>query len=199
MKYLSLLSLFCCAISLGLNSAHAATQWQASSKLDMLTPNVNVNFKFYDLEAKSMYELFQKIRIVGPAGQAGNKAAGKASYSMNWQLNFEKNGAQCRVGDGAVDIEIDIVVPRWLNVDSQSEQSQAHWQTYLGGLLDHESGHKDIVLKAADKLIDYIKSSPVNKGCAQLQQQIDKAGYQFLAQAKAESDTYDQRMKLSFK
>ena len=127
MKYLSLLSLFCCAISIGAtSSAYAASDWQVSAKLADITPNVNVNFKFYDLEAQSMYELFQKIRIVGPADKAGDKGGDKATYSMNWQLAFEKSGAQCRVGDATVDIEIDIVVPRWLNVDSQSEQSQAH-------------------------------------------------------------------------
>ncbi|MCE2571633.1 DUF922 domain-containing protein [Motilimonas eburnea] len=199
MKSLSLLSMLCCALSLGANSAMAASDWQTSSKLDTLSPNVNVNFKFYDLEAQSMYELFQKIRIVGPAGQAGNKAAGKASYNMNWQLAFEQKGNQCRVGDAGVDIEIDIVVPRWLNVDEQSEKAQAQWQIYLGGLLDHESGHKDIVVNAAEQLIESIKVAPTNLNCAQLQQRVDKAGYRYLAKAKVESSDYDKKMKLSFK
>ncbi len=191
--------MLCCALSLGANSAMAASDWQTSSKLTTLSPNVNVNFKFYDLEAQSMYELFQKIRIVGPAGQAGNKAAGKASYNMNWQLALEQKGKQCRIGDAGVDIEIDIVVPRWLNVDEQSETSQSHWQTYLGGLLDHESGHKDIVVEAAEQLIADIKSAPTNLDCGQLQKRVDQAGYRYLARAKDESNVYDRKMKLSFK
>ncbi len=173
--------------------------WGISPKLDYLNPNVNVNFRFYDLEASGLMELFQKIRMVGPAGKPGNKAAAKASYKMNWQMAMEKTSSLCRIGDATVDIDIEIVVPRWLDVDEQSEKSQGHWQIYLGALLDHESGHKDIVVAAADKLITYIRFQSPTSSCSQLQKKVDQYGFRLLNDAKQKSVQYDRTARLRFK
>ncbi|RJG47704.1 DUF922 domain-containing protein [Motilimonas pumila] len=197
MKRLTLLSLLFCSLSLGLSNA-TANSWEPSPKLKQLAPNVNVNFRFYDIEAESLYELFQKVRLVGPAGQAGNKAAGKASYHMNWQLLFEKKTNMCRIGNATVDIDIEIVVPRWLNVDDQSEKSQQNWQIYLGALLDHETGHKDIVIDAADELIADIQQAAAKGSCDTIQKAIDKRGFNLLTKARKVSDEYDRKRKLTF-
>ena len=163
-----------------------------------VVPTANTEFNFYEVDAANIIELFSKIREIGPAGPAGNRAAAHAKYHIDWQVVTEQKGAQCQITDAEVLTKVEIIVPQWRNVDTLDAKSNEYWDKYLNALLAHEGGHKTIVAESAEKIASYINTLKPQKDCAQLLQLGNNFGQQQVAAARLRGDKYNQNTKLQF-
>lgn len=92
-----------------------------------------------------------------------------------------------------VNLETKIVMPKWVNYSSASEELKQQWDKYYNALLDHENGHKEFGLNAANEIDREIKKVNSKRSCTELENDINRIGDNIIARYNSIEKEYDRK------
>lgn len=170
-----------------------ATQpaWADSHYTDVkISPQTQVNMRFYDISASSGAALHEQLLQNAPHSSAGHRAVGKVTYQLDWQLDTSQLQSSCQLYSVKVTTKVEWVMPNWLQLSNLADNTQSSWNNFLGAMQEYEGRHKAIIQAAAKQIGSGIAGLPVEPNCQALKAAADEVGLQALEAARAQVKRY---------
>jgi predicted secreted Zn-dependent protease len=140
----------------------------------------------YVVTGSSHSQIADAIRIGAPAA-CGHGNAGFTRWVIRWAL-VPKDGRAHAV---SVTLEIETTLPRWIPLRSASAELHREWSEYLAGLEHHESGHRAIAVRAAERVRDALLRYREQPYDGALDERVRREVEAILDEAHAEDARYD--------
>ena len=113
---------------------------------------------------------------------------GRTNWYVSW--NFGLDGSSgCHVTWTKVHVLVDMYLPQWEEASGSAIEPQ--WNRYLTALIDHEGGHMQHGIDAANETASAISSLPPAATCDEMDTQANQAGQRVLAAFNQQDVAYD--------
>lgn len=114
----------------------------------------------YRVEGGSDRQLTEALRDGSPAG-----AHALTDFGLTLSYDLYEEAAGCRIDRIAVQLEIQMQLPRLADDVRASAERRARWRHAREGLNRHEHGHIDIALEHAERLLEALHDLPTSGDC----------------------------------
>ena len=153
----------------------------------------------YDISASTIPQLLQQILIHGPKS-SGDETWALLRSDINAEFHFRSDNKGCHLMTDSIAVLGEIVVPRWLNVETAPAKIQRWWGDFVSFLLDHESLHYQGIVQHASMLNNALDNLTPASDCNILRIEYLKLKHQMLnriAQADFQIDRQSKSKKLN--
>jgi predicted secreted Zn-dependent protease len=174
-------ALVACAV-LGLPAAHAD----------------DAEFVYYDLSGNSAKELRHQMNSMGPYGDDGKRADGRADWRVSWTTRYARSPVGCKFTEVETTVTGKIILPRWSAGENASSFLVKKWQNYMAALRLHEDGHYGHGIEAAEEIRALRESLGTAADCESLVKQFDAQVESILEKYRRADITYDAATKHGF-
>ncbi len=100
--------------------------------------NYTASLEFYDIEARSLKELKEQLKLKGPRDELGKERHARTIWTISWSWKGEW-GVDFQRASSSYSARV--ILPRWINRDSAKAKLQARWDRYFQALAEHELQH----------------------------------------------------------
>jgi len=154
-------------------------------------PNIQINYKFYDIYPVKPEELYQEMHQQSPIVRNGRKFVGLTNWRVNWKYSWQKAKEQCKIETIATDLQVTYTMPRIHTSQAVSPQLKQAFDRYYAELLQHERGHKDSGLFAAREIEQELLNMQFYEDCEQLSQAANYRAKQIIKKYNQRDRDYD--------
>lgn len=151
----------------------------------------------YAIRGLKSHALLQQMRELGPR-ELGRRHHAYTRFRLRWTHDpqpvspaVDSSQAGCRVGQPQIALFLLTVAPRWLDQAQAPASLQAVWDRFLAATQEHEEGHRNLCMRAAQSLLERLRSLQPAGDCLQLQKQAQKVAAQALSDLAARQRAYD--------
>lgn len=144
----------------------------------------------YTIAGANTAELHAQMDNLGPVVQ-GHRFNASTEYFVRWNIQYQQNEAGCKVTDARVMLFITQLLPEWQNYSSATPDAKRDWDVYFDRLKQHELGHVNHGLQAADEVEAMFSTLPVMASCAQLESAAKEKTDAIVEKYKKDDVDYD--------
>jgi predicted secreted Zn-dependent protease len=165
----------------------------ASSALARDSRIIHESFVYYDVSGTSIPEILQSLVTNRPASARGYLSLTTFYFEPAYKYIADKDAAGndiCRVFNGAVTIDIDILIPRHLTISQAPQEVQDKWNAFIAATRMHELHHAKDSIETGFKIPDALDAL-VAPDCDALQKAATVLNLDYLAQGQKLGDDYD--------
>ena len=160
-----------------------------SAQADVRT---DIRYSGYAVRGTTAQEIWSDIGRKGPHQlERGLYAQAEAEIRFGWEVQFSSGKGACRVKSALVKVDVNILLPNWVNQARGGEALRAAWKSYIAKVRHHEDHHKDIALAAADQIEAAILAAPAHRSCRSLERYIKAQTDSILEQERAQQARFD--------
>ncbi|HET6925106.1 MAG TPA: DUF922 domain-containing protein [Candidatus Saccharimonadales bacterium] len=147
---------------------------------------------YYKVYGTTVHQAAAETAACAPLAQGTREYTGYTAYTLNWRYTFTPTaGGSCAIGDAAVGLHIQTVVPDWADAQTAAVADQAAWRQFAQNLMNHEQGHGSLDRHFADELYAKLQTLSATD-CATLSTQAASIARQYVADVAAANTNYDQ-------
>jgi predicted secreted Zn-dependent protease len=158
-------------------------------------PEVTVEesvIRHYDVAGGTTAELSMAARRSGPVSPvSGSRVWGACTWKITWNYATGGGAGKCGLEKFSIRLSAILDLPRWTNRDAASADLRAEWDRFAAALRQHEDGHKDNGVRAANDLAGRLRALPPEKDCAALDARIRAVGERVIAEHRLADQAYD--------
>lgn len=133
----------------------------------------NVRYSGYAVRGINPADIWSDIVRRGPhQRERGLYAQAEAQVRFDWNANYASSREGCRVQAAVVSVDVNIVLPSWVDEGRASPALRTAWSRYIAEVRRHEERHKDIAVAAAREMERAIRAAPPQRSCADVQRYI---------------------------
>lgn len=110
------------------------------------------NYDFYDIEGSSIAELKQQMKQGGTKWSDGKVYAALTTWDIRYHYETVEKAGKFSLKSIVTDISVVYHLPNWTTVAVAAPELAGQWELYMEHLREHEYGHKDISVKAAEEI-----------------------------------------------
>jgi len=156
-----------------------------------LAPAVRETHEYYEINGWGEKELRDQMTRQGTAWSDGKKYDSITRWRVKWDYEYDRSAQSCSAATFQATAEITIRYPRWVRDDDASPETSNKWDVYLSGLVDHEKGHRDMVVEAVEDITHAVAQLPAAPTCAELDRKVRSLCHDRLAKLNDEAKEYD--------
>jgi predicted secreted Zn-dependent protease len=86
-------------------------------------------------------------------------------WTLRWGWATEARAAGCQIVSPRVHVDLTLTLPLWRPPPEPDPDLAAAWQRYTAALWEHELGHVDRAVGAADALLHQLRALPAGPDC----------------------------------
>lgn len=160
-------------------------------------PGVEVATRTYDVFGLTPFDI--RVDMNRARQAAGLPFDARTEWRVFWRFSLSSGwrGARrrCSVSGGSVRVEINYILPNWVDGDRAAPAVRGHWERYFTALIEHEDGHAEFGIAAAEDIRTMIERFPSMARCGQLREAINAGALEIIDNYAAEDDAYDKRTR----
>jgi predicted secreted Zn-dependent protease len=155
-------------------------------------------FAFFEINGTSVEELQRAKEVYGiPAFSFLDghpyKTWGTCSWRIKWNMDRSiKDDGQCHINKFRLKLGTTITMGKWANRAEGSPELQKKWDAFASSLKNHELGHKQNAIRAANEWSVELRKLPSEKDCATLDGKIKEGYARLQAKYKVLNNAWDQ-------
>lgn len=127
-------------------------------------PKVTTIEKSYVVEAKEKDSLLASVNKASPIRQDGEVFHAYTDTSVNWSYWWDKRKNFCKFNRVETSVEITYTFPR-LSKNTQNLEVKEIWDQFFPALVEHEKGHAQIAIDAAQEIERNLRNMPSFSNC----------------------------------
>ena len=97
-------------------------------------------------------------------------------WNVNWRFWWLESSDACKITRVATTLDVAYTLPKLEHSAAMPAALLERWENYYSALLDHEQGHKELGMKAANEIEQTISTMEPRTSCSQLERDANKLG-----------------------
>jgi len=151
-------------------------------------PLVEIEKRFYTVNANSIQQLPTALNKATPIKQAGKPYHAYTDSKIRWQFQWQSAESTCYIDTVTVEVKVVFTLPR---LSSKSPDVERLWDRWFPMLMQHENRHKDHALNIARMIEQAILDLPEFSRCSELETAANRAGNRLISQLQKTDEAYD--------
>lgn len=160
--------------------------------LKTLQPVVREKVEYYEIKGTCEADLQFQLKEKGCGWSDGKVYDSMTTWEFKWDYDYVRAPASCSVASFKVSVDIVFRYPKWMKDEFAPQTLIEKWDSYMQGLVTHESGHRDMAVAAAQELSSAVEALPPFPDCDQLDRMIRKLCRDHTEQLGREAEVYDE-------
>ncbi|OGU00226.1 MAG: hypothetical protein A2079_00385 [Geobacteraceae bacterium GWC2_48_7] len=152
---------------------------------------VNEKYKFYDVKGQSAAEIRKEMKLNGTKWNDGKVYAALTSWDIQYHYDVIFENGKYRIKSASTDIDVVINMPRWKPEQQATRELIEEWERYIRVLDEHETGHRDLAVKAAGEINEILAGLGDFSSKAELDREAKKQAQARLKRMKEIQVEYD--------
>ena len=157
----------------------------------VLAPAVREKHVLYEITGYGEKDLRDQMNRQGIAWSDGKKYDSVTSWHVTWDYEHERSLQSCSAETFQATAEITIRYPKWVRTDAAPQELADKWDGYLASLMEHEQGHRDMVVEAVEDLTRAVALLPAAPTCAELDRRVRSLCHERMAKLNDDAKEYD--------
>ncbi len=157
----------------------------------VLAPAVREKHVLYEITGYGEKDLRDQMNRQGIAWSDGKKYDSVTSWHVTWDYEHERSLQSCSAETFQATAEITIRYPKWVRTDAAPQELADKWDGYLASLIEHEQGHRDMVVEAVEDLTRAVALLPAAPTCAELDRRVRSLCHERMAKLNDDAKEYD--------
>jgi predicted secreted Zn-dependent protease len=117
---------------------------------------------------------------------------GQCRWWFEWDFKYAPGSTGgCRVAEFTITLNARMKLPKWVDANGADRELRDRWETFEKRLRQHEDGHKNNGVKAANDLARRLKTLGEYPDCAMLNGEIKKLGDRIWSEYALLDDAFD--------
>jgi len=130
----------------------------------------------YRIEGDSTRELWDQIHLLGTIDPSqGKRVAGYTHWHIAWGYTLRSDARGCHLEDVDVSVTTVITLPEWTNAERSDATLRSKWDNFIVKLREHEAGHRQNGLLAAQAVRKVIADAGPQTDCKVLDHEVEAA------------------------
>lgn len=156
-----------------------------------LPPVVHERTEYYEIKGNRETDLQCELREKGCGWSDGKVYDSMTTWEFKWDYDYVRSPSSCSVDSFKVSVQIVFRYPKWMKDESAPQALIDKWDSYMRGLVTHETGHRDMAVAAASQLAGEVEMLPPFADCADLDRAIRKLCREHTKRLGRDAGTYD--------
>lgn len=153
---------------------------------------VNEKYRFYDVKGQSAAEIRKEMSRNGTKWNDGRTYAALTSWDIRYRYDVISENGMYRISSASTDIDVVINMPRWKPEQQPLKELAEEWERYYRILDEHETGHRDLAVKAAGEINTILAGLGSFHSRAELDREAKKQAQEKLKQMNRIQVEYDE-------
>jgi len=145
----------------------------------------------YVVEGGALAEVRREMNAKGPLGSDGRRYSGYTAWYVSWNYRYRKYTGGCAIASVTTTVRVTITLPQWRNEGGADSTERQHWARYLAALEQHEHGHRQNGIDAANEIDLTIAAMPPHGSCDALGAAANAAGTRIIKKYNQRDLDYD--------
>jgi predicted secreted Zn-dependent protease len=137
-------------------------------------PELRLNNVFYTVTGDTVEALWADVLARTPVAKNGKKHVAYTRWEVNWRFWWQDNGENCDINKVNTQLDVTYTLPRLESAATTPENVAERWNRYYAALFEHEQGHKDLGLQAAQEIEQQISNMGARTDCAMLERDANR-------------------------
>jgi predicted secreted Zn-dependent protease len=157
-------------------------------------PTVSERTEEYAVAGTTADEIRINMNRLRPALKNGRRLDAFTDWQVRHEYRHSSTAEQCTLTSFTTTVDVVTTLPRWSGNRADTALAQ-RWDRYRRALEEHERGHAQIGIRAAEAIQSELSKVPPHATCADLQNVIESRAEAILQGAREEEADYDRRTK----
>ena len=158
-------------------------------------PETRSSNMYYPVAGNTAEQLWADVLEKSPVRQNAKRHVAYTSWHVNWQFWWLEQVGSCEISKVQTRLDVTYTLPRLKQASSMPESLVTRWEKYYAALLEHEQGHKDLGIKAANEIEQRISGMGPRANCSQLEQDANAIGKSVIDKYSRIEKKYDRSTK----
>jgi len=154
-------------------------------------PSVSIKHTFYPVSGGSSQELRAQMDKAGPGARSKIKGDARTKWAVNCRFGLKQVAGGCRLHNVTTSATVTFIMPRWKNAAKGSPELRERWQSYTKALQNHEDGHRDFAVKAAQEIETVLSGLRPMRSCSEMDRTANSTASDILNSCKKKEEYYD--------
>lgn len=154
-------------------------------------PRVRETYEYYEVGGSCEKDLQCSMAEKAVRWNDGNKYDSVTGWKVKWDYAPVRASGSCVADAFTVSVDVTFRLPKWVRTDNVPPSLAKKWDAYLGKLMTHERGHRDLVVAAANELNRTVAQLSPAPTCAELERNIGTLCRARLEKLDQEQNRYD--------
>ncbi len=154
-------------------------------------PSVFIRHTFYSISGVTSHDLKAQMKIAGPGAKSKIKGDARTKWVVNWRFGLKQVSGGCRIHNVTTSVKVTFIMPRWKNAAKGSPELRERWQNYMKALQNHEDGHSDLGIKAAQEIESVLSGLSPMRSCSEMERTANSTASDILNSYKKKEEYYD--------
>jgi predicted secreted Zn-dependent protease len=155
-------------------------------------PDISINSIYYNVSGDTADEIWTDIITKSPVRQQGKQHVAYTKWQVNWKFWWLDNGDTCEISKVETSLDITYTLPKLEQSSFIPDPLLSRWQSYYSALIEHEHGHRDFGIRAAEEIENEIAAMGARNSCKQLEHDANKIGEHVIRKYSLIEKNYDQ-------
>jgi len=154
-------------------------------------PSVFIKHTYYSISGLTSQDLRAQMDKNGPGTQKNGEGDARTKWAVNCKYGLKQDAGGCRIHNVITSVKVTFIMPRWKNASKASPELRDRWQNYQRALQNHEDGHSDIALKAAQEIESVLTGLRPMRNCSEMDRAANSIASDILSSYKKKEMYYD--------
>ncbi len=160
-------------------------------KYSLVAPKVSERYEYYEVRGKNEKELRAQMTQNGCSWKDGKKYDSVTTWNVTWEYDHDRTPSSCSAESFRANVEVTFRFPEWVPNDDAPQSLVDRWNKYMQSLIDHENGHRDLVVGAAYELSLAVAKLPAAPTCSELDRAIRVLCSEYMLDMNTDQKAYD--------
>jgi predicted secreted Zn-dependent protease len=154
-------------------------------------PAVIEKYDYYEIKGDCEKDMHSELCKNGCTWNDGKKFDSLTTWDVKWDYGYDRGAGACSVEAFRVTVDINYRFPIWPQTPGASRELVEKWGLYMGNLVTHEKGHRDLVVRAAEGLSRAVADLPPAPTCDELDRNVRALGRVAMKKMEKDQKEYD--------
>lgn len=138
-------------------------------------------------------EMRQSLNLSSPVKHEGKTFHAHTTWFVKWYFQWIYEDGKYRINDANSTVEIKFIMPEWIDEAKAPTEVVMKWKQYFIALKQHEDGHAEIGIEAANAVVKAIRDVDPQPDSKQLEAKANAAANRVLERYRMQEIEYDRK------
>jgi len=165
----------------------------AMPTLAVSEPIVDIKTDYYLVSGKTASGIRNNLNMKTPIREGGIKYDARTDCFVKWNFWWNEYNGLCTITKVKTSVDVQYVLPKLDTSIFLPKSLKRKWGTYMKALLQHEGGHKDLGVRAANEIEKKIGNMAARSSCKQLEIDANRIGDKILEKFRDLEKEFDSK------